>query len=103
MKSLCLRLLTAALLCTVLHSAYADPRAQFEPNGFAKDRAGRKGDNDSSRSRLSASEAAARVQASEGGRILSVETLGGGAAYRVKILNRQAQIKVIVVDAGGGR
>lgn len=99
MKTLLPRLFAVLLLSVLLPAVQAEPRAQFEPNGFSQERKS----TQQVRPRLSASEAAARVQASEGGRILSVETVGNGSAYRIKVLNRHAQVKVIVVDAGGGR
>ena len=82
--------LTMIILLTVTTvPAQADPR-----NGFGANNA--RGEQ---RGRLSASEAAARVQAREGGKILSVEPVRGGNAYRVKILNRRGQVRVVTVDA----
>ncbi len=56
--------------------------------------------------RISASEAAARVQRRVGGRILAVETVqarGGRYYYRIKILTRRGEVRVYRVDAGSGR
>jgi hypothetical protein len=82
------------LLCmTVAGNGFAEPR-----NGFAADNPG-----GSRLPRISASEAAARVQASEGGKILSVETVNSGNAYQVKVLNRRGQVRVFTVDANPPR
>lgn len=81
------------LLMSLADIAVAEPR-----NGFAADNPG-----GSRLPRISASEAAARVQAREGGKILSVETLNGGDTYRVKVLNRQGQVRVFTVDANPPR
>jgi uncharacterized membrane protein YkoI len=87
-----MKLLTLTLTLILLAS---QPLAQADPrNGFAASNP-----RSQQRPQISASEAAARVQAREGGKILAVETIRGGAAYRVKILNRKGQVRVIVVDA----
>lgn len=55
--------------------------------------------------RISASEAAARVQRRVGGRILAVETVQGrgGWYYRIKVLTRRGEVRVYRVDASSGR
>ena len=84
---------TLAVIAALLLAA--SPVAQANPfNGFAA-----RGPFVAQGNRISASEAAARVQASEGGKILAVETIRGGDAYRVKVLNRKGQVRVIVVNA----
>lgn len=50
-------------------------------------------------------EAAARVQQQTGGRVLAVERAeqGGRPVYRVKVLTPSGDVRIVVVDAGGGR
>jgi len=52
--------------------------------------------------RISADEAAAKVQRQYGGRILAVETLqrNGEIVYRIKILTRKGIVRVVMVKAG---
>ena len=87
MKKLFVTITMALLLAT--SAVQADPR-----NGFAG-----KEPRGEQRARLSPGEAAARVQAREGGKVLSVDPVRGGDAYRVKILNRRGQVRVYTVDA----
>jgi len=84
--------ITALLLASTVGTVQADPR-----NGFAAKQPHKQ------QSRMSSSEAAARIQSREGGKILAVETIRGGAAYRVKILNRKGQVRVFTVEAGQRR
>ena len=79
----------ALLFMTMTGLAQADPR-----NGFSS-----KNTRGEQRGRISPGEAAARAQAREGGKILSVDPIRGGDAYRVKILNRRGQVRVITVNA----
>ncbi len=89
-KNMKLFILTMTLLLAGISTTVnADPRNGFAANGPPAQQ----------RPQISASEAAARVQAREGGKILAVETINGGAAYRVKILNRKGQVRAIVVNA----
>ena len=52
--------------------------------------------------RISADEAAARVQRQYGGRILAVETLqkNGKTFYRIKVLTRKGIVRVVRIKAG---
>jgi len=49
--------------------------------------------------------AAATVQQASGGRVLAGDRVdhGGRAAWRVKVLTPQGEVKVILVDAASGR
>lgn len=55
--------------------------------------------------RISADEAAAKVQREYGGRILAVETLqqNGLTVYRIKVLTRKGVVRVVRIDAGSRR
>lgn len=55
---------------------------------------------------VSRDEAAAIAQRQTGGRVLSVERSDGGGrggAWRVKVLTKAGEVRVIMIDAGGGR
>lgn len=49
--------------------------------------------------------AAAAAQNSSGGRVLAVDRIdhGGRAVWRVKVLTKQGEVKVILVDVVSGR
>jgi uncharacterized membrane protein YkoI len=55
--------------------------------------------------RISADEAAARVQRQYGGRILAVETRqrNGEVFYRIKVLTRKGVVRVVRINAGSRR
>lgn len=50
--------------------------------------------------RISLAEAAERVQAATGGRVLDARD--EGAQYRIKVLTRQGEVRVVTVDARTG-
>ena len=54
---------------------------------------------------VSRDEAAAMAQRNSWGRVLSVEKAqrGGRNAWRVKLLTPQGEVRVVLVDADGGR
>jgi uncharacterized membrane protein YkoI len=53
---------------------------------------------------MSRDEAAAAAQRATGGRVLSVDKAdaGGRPAWRVKVVTPQGEVRVIMIDAGGG-
>lgn len=54
---------------------------------------------------VSRDDAAATVQKTSGGRVLAVEKTerDGRAAWRVKVLTPQGEVKVVLIDAATGR
>lgn len=54
--------------------------------------------------RLSLNEAAEMVQRQSGGRILAAQNVlnGGRPSYRIKMLSRQGEVRVVFVDAETG-
>ncbi|MGD9000728.1 MAG: PepSY domain-containing protein [Granulosicoccaceae bacterium] len=100
MKTLRLGLVASLVLLVFANSAIAEPRVQFEPNDTSRQRGRAAQPAQQVPQRISAGEAAARVQARTGGRVLSVTQVGN--SYRVKILNRRAQVMVFTVDARTG-
>ena len=54
---------------------------------------------------VSRDEAAAIAQRETGGRVLAVERVesGGRAMWRVKVLTPRGDVRVVLVDMGGGR
>ena len=88
-------LLATLLLLVSTHAVQAEPRDRSEKHNGPRphERAPRA-------STLTANEAAARVQARTGGRVLSVTSSGGG--YRVKVLNPRAQVRIYTVNATTG-
>ncbi len=50
-------------------------------------------------------EAVARAQRQTGGRVLSADTIESGdhVLYRIKVLTPQGQVRIVTMDAGGGR
>lgn len=54
---------------------------------------------------VSRDEAAAIAQRETGGRVLAVERVesGGRVMWRVKVLTPRGDVRVVLVDAGGGR
>jgi uncharacterized membrane protein YkoI len=83
-----------------VHSALAGPRVQFESNDVNRQHGRAAQPAQRIPQTISAAEAAARVQARTGGRVLSVTQVGN--SYRVKILNRRAQVMVFTVNARTG-
>jgi uncharacterized membrane protein YkoI len=53
---------------------------------------------------MSRDDAAAAAQRATGGRVLSVDKAdsGGRPAWRVKVVTPQGEVRVIMIDAGGG-
>jgi hypothetical protein len=47
--------------------------------------------------------AAVASQASGGGRVLSVDRVAGGRAWRVKVVTARGEVRVVMVDAASGR
>jgi len=76
--------------------ADTDNWPSFSQRGFAKQYAA------TPAPRISADEAAAKVQRQYGGRIIAVETQqqNGNVFYRIKILTRKGIVRVVQVKAG---
>jgi hypothetical protein len=53
---------------------------------------------------MSRDDAAAAAQRATGGRVLSVDRAdsGGRAAWRVKVVTPRGDVRVVMIDAGGG-
>ncbi len=47
--------------------------------------------------------AAVASQVSGGGRVLSVDRVAGGRAWRVKVVTARGEVRVVMVDAATGR
>ncbi len=47
--------------------------------------------------------AAVAAQVSGGGRVLSVDRVAGGRAWRVKVVTARGEVRVVMVDAATGR
>ena len=86
-------LFTGFILCALL-AAGSVPAASW------RDEAGWDTDLVAQHSRVSAGEAAQIVQQRTGARVLDAQPVRGG--YRVKVLNRQGEVRVYFVDAETG-
>ena len=87
-------LLTGFILCALLAAGPA-PAA-----GWRNDAAGWDADLVAQKGRISASEAAQIVQRKTGARVLDAQPVRGG--YRVKVLTREGEVRVVFVDAETG-
>lgn len=87
-KRLLLALVFSALILPML-PAQARQRA---PDGFAVQRV--------AENRVSLDQAVAMVQRATGGRVLDAREAGGG--YRIKVLTRDGEVRVVFVDARTG-